>query len=187
MVTRLLMVLALAGALALAGCGNKLETRTQGETEGIYIDIGELRYQVQLSRIINQHAVYDRVFLRGLPAGTLQPKADEAWFGVWLRVQNTTSEQTLPAAEDFMIVDTQENEFEPVEIDPAENVFAYAPVELGPNTILPDPQSPAGEGVIQGSLLLFKLTNEALQNRPLEFKIQSPENLDEVGIVDLDV
>jgi hypothetical protein len=52
---------------------------------------------------------------------------------------------------------------------------------------VPDSQSAAGEGVIQGSLLLFKLTNQALQNRPLEFKIQSPENLDEVGIVDLDV
>ena len=185
--TRLLMVLALAGTLALAGCGNKVEVRTVAETEGIYIDIGELKYQVQLSRIINQNTVEDQVYLKGLPDGTLPPKADEAWFGIWLRVQNTTSEKTLPAAEDFMIVDTQENEFEPIELDPVANVFAYAPTDLGPKTIVPDSQSPAGEGVIQGSLLLFKLTNEALQNRPLEFKIQSPENIDEVGIVDLDV
>ena len=49
MVTRrLLMVFALGAALALAGCGNKIEVRTVGETEGLYIDIGELKYQVQI-------------------------------------------------------------------------------------------------------------------------------------------
>ena len=49
----LLLALAAASVLALAGCGNKVEVRTVAETEGIYIDIGELKYQVQLSRIIN--------------------------------------------------------------------------------------------------------------------------------------
>ena len=181
--TRLIALLALAAALVLAGCANRLETRTQGETEGLYIDVGELRYQVQLSRIINPHNPNDATFLRGLPEGTVQPTGEEAWFGVWLRVQNTTSEKTLPVAAEYQIVDTQENE--PVELE--ENVFAFAPQDLGPNSILPDPQSPAGQGVIQGSLLLFKLTTEALQNRPLEFKIISPENPDEIGIVDLDV
>jgi hypothetical protein len=183
--TRLIALLALAGALVLAGCANKIETRTQGETEGLYIDVGELRYQVQLSRIINPDDPNDANYLRGVPEGTLPPTGDEAWFGVWLRVQNTTSQETLPVAEEYQIVDTQENEFEPLEQE--ENVFAFTAEELGPNSILPDPQSPAGEGVIQGSLLLFKLTNEALQNRPLEFKIISPENPEEIGIVDLDV
>ena len=52
----LLLALAAASASVLAGCGNKLEVRTVGETEGIYVDVGELRYQVQLSRIINPHS-----------------------------------------------------------------------------------------------------------------------------------
>ena len=187
MVTRrLLMVLALAAALALAGCGNKIEVRTVGETEGLYIDIGELKYQVQISRIINPDDIEDRNYISGLPAGTLPPKADEAWFGVWLRVQNTSSDEaTIDPATEFEIVDTQENSFEPLELEG--NPFAYAPEPLGPNAVLPNSESPAGQGPIQGSLLLFKLTTETLQNRPLEFKITSPENPDDVGIVDLDV
>jgi hypothetical protein len=182
---RLLMVLVLGAVLALAGCGNRQEVRTLGETEGIYIDVGGLKYQVQISRIINPRDIEDRHYLTGLPSGTLEPKPDEAWFGVWIRAQNTTSEESFDTAEDFEIVDTQENTFEPIELEG--NVFAYQPARLGPNTVLPDAQSPAGQGPVQGSLLLFKVTTEALQNRPLEFKIQSPTNPEEVGIVDLDV
>jgi hypothetical protein len=182
---RLLTVLVLGAALALAGCANKLEVRTQGETEGLYIDVGDLKYQVQISRIINPDDIEDRHYLTGLPAGTLPPKGDEAWFGVWLRVQNTTSEKTFDTAEDFQIVDTQEREYEPIELEG--NIFAYAPERLGPNTVLPNSESPPGQGPIQGSLLLFKLTTESLQNRPLEFKIVSPTDPNDVGIVDLDV
>ena len=183
---RPLLLLALAAsALALAGCGNKVETRTLAETEGIYIDVGELKYQVQLSRIINPNDEEDRTYLEGLPAGTVPPKPDEAWFGVWMRVQNTTNSKRLAAAEDFEIVDTQEHTFTPIELEA--NPFAYEAQELPPNSVVPSPNSPAGEGVIQGSLILFKLTTEAIANRPLEFKIQNPALPDDVGIVDLDV
>lgn len=171
--------------MALAGCGNRIETRTVGQTEGLYIDVGELKYQVQLSRIINPSDEEDRHYLEGLPAGTAQPGSDEAWFGVWMRVQNTTSEKTLTAAGGFEIVDTQEHSFTPIALD--NNPFAYEAQPLAPKTIVPSSNSPAGEGVIQGSLILFKLTTEALANRPLEFKIQSPALPDDVGIVDLDV
>ncbi len=181
----LLLVLAAASAAAVAGCGNKVETRTIGETEGIYIDIGELKYQVQLSRILNPDDEEDRAYLAGLPAGTAPPKSDEAWFGVWMRVQNTTSKKTLPAADEFEIVDTQEHTFTPVELE--NNPFAYEAQELPPKTVVPSTNTVAGQGVIQGSLLLFKLTTESIANRPLEFKIQSPEQPDDVGIVDLDV
>jgi hypothetical protein len=184
---RVLLLLALAAApiLALAGCGNKVEIRTEAKTEGVYIDVGELKYQVQLSRILNPNDVEDRSYLQGLPAGTVPPQSDEAWFGVWMRVQNTTSEKTLTAADQFEIVDTQEHRFTPVTLE--NNPFAYQAQPLAPKTIVPTANSPAGEGVIQGSLILFKLTTEALANRPLEFKIQSPALPDDVGIVDLDV
>jgi hypothetical protein len=184
---RALLLLALAAAFAapLAGCANKLETRTLGQTEGLYIDVGQLKYQVQMSRIINPSDTEDRSYLAGLPAGSAQPTGAEAWFGVWVRVENTNSDKTLPAARDFSITDTQGHVFKPVAL--AHNPFAYAPATLGPKSINPTANSVAGEGVIQGSLLLFKVTTEALANRPLEFRIQSPSNPDEVGIVDLDV
>ncbi len=184
---RVLFLLALAAAsvLALAGCANKIETRTIGQTEGLYIDVGRLKYQVQLSRIINPNDEEDRAYLAGLPAGTAQPKSDEAWFGVWMRVENVRSKQTLPAAEEFEISDTQAHTFTPIRLE--NNPFAYQAQDLGPKTIVPSSNSPAGEGVIQGELILFKLTTEALANRPLEFKIQSPTTADDVGVVDLDV
>ena len=184
---RVLLLLALGAAsiLAFAGCGNKVEIRTEAKTEGVYIDVGELKYQVQLSRIINPNDEEDRSYLAGLPAGTVPPNADEAWFGVWMRVQNVTSKKSLSAAEDFEIVDTQEHSFTPIVLE--KNPFAYAAQVVPPRTVVPTPNSAAGEGVIQGSLILFNLTTEELANGPVEFKIKSPALPDDVGIVDLDV
>ncbi|MEA2248522.1 MAG: hypothetical protein QOH46_3051 [Solirubrobacteraceae bacterium] len=181
----LLLALGAASVLALTGCGNKVELRTEAKTEGVYIDVGELKYQVQLSRIINPNDEEDRSYLQGLPAGTAPPGSDEAWFGVWMRVQNTTDKKTLTAADQFEIIDTQEHRFTPVTLE--NNPFAYQAQAMAPKTIVPSANSAAGEGVIQGSLILFKVTTEALANRPLEFKIQSPALPDDVGIVDLDV
>jgi hypothetical protein len=183
---RVLLLLALSAAslLALAGCGDKMEVRTVGETEGSYIDVGDLKYQVQLSRILNPHDEEDRYYLQGLPPGAEGPKSDEAWFGVWMRVQNTTDNKTLPAADQFEIVDTQEHSFTPIQVT---NPFSYEAQTLKPQAIVPGSNSPAGEGVIQGSLILFKLTTEALANRPLEFRITSPALPDDAGTVDLDV
>ena len=184
---RPLLLLALAAsALVLAGCGNKVEVRTVAETEGIYIDVGELKYQVQLSRILNPNDVEDKAYLQGLPAGTEPLGGDEAWFGVWIRVENTTDELTLMSADEFEIVDTQEHTFKPIPLADT-NPFVYVPQELKPQTVVPSSDSPAGQGPIQGSLILFRVTTEALANRPLEFKIFSPALPDDVGIVDLDV
>jgi hypothetical protein len=183
---RVLILLALAAAaLVASGCGDKLEVRTVGQTEGLYIDVGQLKYQVQMSRILNPNDEEDRTYLAGLPAGTAQPTGAEAWFGVWMRVQNVHSKQTLPSARDFSITDTQNHRFTPVEL--TNNPFAYAAQDLPPKTIIPTPNSAAGEGVQQGSLILFKLTTEALANRPLELRIENPGVSDDVGIVDLDV
>jgi hypothetical protein len=180
------LFLAALAALALAGCGNKVDTAIVGETEGIYVGVDGLTYQVQISRILNPNDIEDRNYLTQLPEGTLPPKADEAWFGVWMRVENTNESKALPTASNFEIRDTQDNVFRPY--DQTGNVFAYQPVDkLGPQAVLPNSESPAGSGPIQGSLILFKLTTTSLANRPLEFRITSPTDPSNVGIVDLDV
>lgn len=178
-----LCLLALTGLIALAGCGNKAAVRTQGDTEGIYVDIGELKYQVQISRILNPADVEDRSYLQGLVPGESQPTADQTWFAIFMRVQNTTS-KPHPAANQFEIVDTLTNKFTPVRI---QNPFAYQPGTLQPKGLIPPPNTIASQGVVQGSLLLFRLELATLQNRPLELRIMNPENPQEVGIVDLDV
>ena len=180
----LVIAVALLCALFAAGCGNKQETVTLGETEGIYLDVDDLKYQVQISRYMNPNDVEDRSYLAGLPASTSQPGGDETWFGVFIRVQNTTDE-TIAPANDFMIVDTQEKKYRPIPIDTNINPFAYEPEAIPPKGLIPEPDSVASEGTIQGSLLLFKVKTESLQNRPLEFRFRRGSGT--TGVVDLDV
>src|SRR5690606_38371032 len=50
-------------ALPLAACGNKEEVVTHGHTEGSYLNVGNLTYQVQISRQLNPADVTDRSYL----------------------------------------------------------------------------------------------------------------------------
>ena len=182
---RVLYIFALLCALLFAGCGNKEEGGvTVAHTEGIYLDVDELKYQVQISRYMNPDDVEDRAYLSGLPSSTAQPGGDETWFGVFLRVQNTTDE-TIAPANDFQIVDTQEKVYRPIPIDTNVNPFAYKPDPIPPKGLIPEPDSAASENTIQGSLLLFKVKTESLQNRPLEFRFKRGSGTE--GVVDLDV
>ena len=185
MALRLVLLLAaLACALLAAGCGNKQDTVTFGETEGIYLDIDELKYQVQISRYMNPSDVEDRSYFVGLPTGTAEPAGDETWFGVFIRVQNQTDRAIAPA-NDFTIVDTQEQVYRPIPLDANVNPYAYQPDPIGPRSLIPQADSVAAEGTVQGSLLLFKVKNTALQNRPLEFRFRRGSG--QVAVVDLDI
>jgi hypothetical protein len=181
----LLVLLVLASAV-LAGCGNRHEgPRLLAETEGVYLEIGDLSYQVQVSRELNPQDTEDQQYLRGLSSTVLPATAQETYFGVFLRVQNQKDEPKL-AAKEFEIEDTLGKTYAPLAIDPDVNPFVYRQSTLPPGQVLPLRESPAGEGPIGGSLLLFKIPLDAFFNRPLEFKIVSPTS-DQTGIVDLDV
>ncbi|HET8786872.1 MAG TPA: hypothetical protein VFM38_14650, partial [Candidatus Limnocylindrales bacterium] len=103
---------AFVASVVLAGCGNKTDYVRLAETEGIYVDVGDLVYQVQLSRFMNPGDVEDRDLLRGLPAN-FTVSADEILFGVLMRVKNYTDGALNPTT-DFVITDTEENEYRPV-------------------------------------------------------------------------
>ena len=179
-----LLLLALF-AVALAGCGNKVDTAIVGETEGIYVGVDGLTYQVQISRILDPASPEDAAYLLGLPEDEAEPADDEVWFGVFMRVENEGDDE-LEAAEDFKITDTQHEEFEPMELDPDVNVFAYEPRAIPPGELLPELDSPASDNTIRGALLLFKMKVESLGNRPLELEIESSEGGDN-AIIDLDI
>ena len=168
--SRLLTFAVMVAALVFAGCGDKHEYNLAAETEGEYVDVGNLVYQVQMSRFLNPGDREDREYLAELPAGTPPPTADETWFGVWMRVKNYSNE-TLQMADDFTVVDTQEKRFKPIPLD---GPFAYKAGMLGPDQVYPLPDTAAASGPIQGSLILFKLTNDSLQNRPLVLHIEKP-------------
>lgn len=169
---RLLAVCALlAGTLAVAGCGGGGGTSIQeaASGEGLYLELGGLKYQVQMSRYLNPADTEDRTYLQGLPQGVSLAR-DEIWFGVFMRVENDGSKPGN-ATSDYSITDTQDDTFRPVPLDTKANAFAYQPQPLPPTTIIPKPDSVAGQGVIQGSLVLFKLKEADLENRPLTLHI----------------
>jgi hypothetical protein len=176
----LLLVLA---AVALSACGNKPETRTEGETEGTYLNVGPLTYQVQISRQLNPSDLEDRTYLQGIPPLQRRLGPHQTWFGVFVQVFNET-DNAHPTASNFAIEDTQDEVFTPVPQSPA-NAFTYHSRLLPGGDIIPHSNSVAGEGVIQGSLILFKLNLTTLDNRPLEFVVTDP--LDNSGRVKLDV
>ena len=182
--TRLVLALAILAAV-VAGCG-KDEGRTVAETEGLYLDINGLKYQIQMSRYLNPADVEDREYLIGLPEGTEELAPNEIYFGVWVRVENTSEDETLPAATVWEIHDTQENVYRPMAIDAEVNPFVFEPVEVPPKTVIPLASSAAGQGPTQGLLLLFKLEIDSLQNRPLELKFSNGGDSTE-GTYDLDV
>jgi hypothetical protein len=182
---RLLAPLAIAAAtLAIAGCGNKQAQTLHGDTEGSYLDLGGMKYQVQISRLLNPASIEDRYYLTGLPPGQRLGAGDQ-WFAVFMRVEND-GEKPARAATDYTITDTQDNKFRPIRMAP-QNVFAYRGGVLQPTAVLPPPDSPAGQGSIQGSLLLFKIPTTNLENRPLELAIRTPAAPGKTATVDLDV
>jgi hypothetical protein len=188
----LVLLLAAVLALGVSACGNEAqedetfqsENAQVAETEGIYLELGEVKYQVQISRQLNPLLEADKDYFAGISESDLDLAADETWFGIWMRAENE-SEEPVPAATRFTVVDTQENEYVPVKIGP-ENVFSYQPGTIDGEELYPLLDSPAGERQPNGALILFKLKRFSLDNRPLELTIEDPEG-GPPGVVNLDV
>lgn len=181
-----LAVLLASGGLAACGNHHDKEAKIQHiEGEGFYLSLGALKYQVQGSRQLNADDIQDQPFLSGVPAAEQVLKPDEVWFGVFMQVENEDDVPLNPSG-DIEIIDTQEDVFKPLGLDKT-NDFAYRSTDSIPGgQLTPLPDTPAFGTANQGSLLLFKLPLEALDNRPLELKIESSTN-DQTGIIDLDV
>ena len=66
------------------------------------------------------------------------------------------------------------------------NPFKYVPIGLRHAELIPVPNSANQSGPIQGSLILFRLKTDSLQNRPLKLIIEAGGD-EEPRIVDLDL
>src|SRR6188472_3427533 len=112
-------------SLLAAGCGHKTNSQTEAQTEGLYMDVGPLLYQVQISRYLNPNDPEDRAYLIGLPVGVpVQPPPGQTWFGVFMRVQNETDLPHFPTNR-YTITDTQGARYFPIPLNPRINPFAY--------------------------------------------------------------
>jgi hypothetical protein len=167
-----------------SGCGSSTEA-TVADTEGLYLDIGGLKYQIEMSRYLNPADVEDSQYLIGAPDSVRQPAANEVLFGVWVRVQNTSGE-TRRSADTWEIHDTLDNVYRPLPVQTELNPFVYQAQDVPPDTVIPLPTSAAGQGPTQGLLLIFKIKVDSLQNRPLELRFSNGAQ-GQVGTYDLDV
>ena len=180
-----LALAAVGAALALGACGNKTASIHGGETEGIYLDVGPLKYQVEISRQLNPSIPEDRTFLSDVAQGDRKLAPDELWFAVFVRVENETDQAQSPAS-NYTIRDTEGNVFRPVSLGRF-NPFRYTTDPVPPQGVAPHPDSVAGENTsIAGRELLFRLKRETLDNRPLTMTIQSASGGDKATDV-LDV
>jgi hypothetical protein len=170
-------VAAAALGVGFSGCDTSPENATH-VSEGQAIKLGDLLYNVQITRILNPNDPEDKAYL----VGEKKPTPDQYYLGVFMRVENE-GEASTPVARDFKVVDTVGDTFTPV---PSKSLFA---LKLG-DTIhggdeLPEPESTAANGPIEGAMVLFRITSSAIQDRPLTLEI--PSSGGETGRVTLDI
>jgi hypothetical protein len=150
-----------AAAAAVSGCGSEEEGSA---VEGQPIELGELTYNVQLSRFLNIDDTEDRFYLSGRKH--LPPEKN--YFGIFVQIKNSADEpQPVPA--DFRIDDTQGNRYSPVKTgsDFALNLGGEIPAKGS----APVPDSPARSGPTEGALILFVVDRDITENRPLNLVV----------------
>lgn len=142
------------------------------DSEAFYVRVGQLTYQVEISRVLNPYGTEDRAYLAGLPAGTAPLGANEQWFGVFLWAKNFSHHAHVTTPPDqFDIVDTQGATYHPIVLNPSVNPYAWTSQTLQPNAQEPALDSPAYFGPTQGAELLFRINDSAYSNRPLTLQI----------------
>lgn len=166
----------LLGAGLLAGCGGE-ETENEA-VEGEPLELGELLYNVQITRFLNPSNRDDATYLERLEEAPL----GEEYLAVFMRINNE-SEEPQRIASEYTVRDSRENDFEPLELD---NPFAleFGSVIEG-DGVIPAPDTAAAAGAIKGSMILYLIDEGAAENRPLELEIPGPDG--EAGRIELDI
>jgi hypothetical protein len=185
------LLLAALAALTLGACGESRTRVTTGTYAGAsgknapYLNVGQLLYQVQISRQLNPYNTEDAQYLLGLTPAQSKLHPGEEWFGVFMQVYNETP-MPHAAATDLTISDTQDNVYHPIMPGPA-NLFAYRGGTVPANNQIPAANTVAANGPTQGLLLLYRIKVESLDNRPLTLKIIGLGGPSQTASAELDV
>jgi hypothetical protein len=175
----------LVGLVALTGCENTREN--DAGREGLPEEVGHIDYNVFITRELNLRDTEDSGYFKG-------PEAPPgfALYGVFLQACNPSSDVKAPhwaAASNFEIEDTQGNRFKPLAL-PQDNIWAYRGRPLKQGACIPTKGSLPAGGPTTGSLLIFKLPLQTLENRPLDLRIMAPPNAAgerDTGVIELDI
>jgi hypothetical protein len=173
----LLLGTALAAVISLSGCNTDPEDTTS-VAEGEAMKVGDLLYNVQITRYLNASDPEDKAYLAGQPPLS----SNQYYLGVFMQIQNE-SNAAQPVPTGFTVTDTEGRKFKPVR---SRSLFA---LQLGGKVAgdgeLPEPESTAANGPIQGAMVLFRITGSAIEARPLTLDI--PSTTGPAGQVELDI
>jgi hypothetical protein len=173
---------ALAVALALAlmgavGCGDEA---SKDVDEGIPLELGDLEFNVQLTRFLNPADPEDGEYMSGQQ---LPPPPGKSYLAVFMTIKNTGDAAVrLPGAAQMSIVDTTGVSYQ---ASPSSTDFAVplgAPVPGGGD--IPAPGTAGANGPTQGAIVLFLVDQGITENRPLDLEIQ---HQGETGSIKLDI
>ena len=172
-----LVLLCALAVLGVAGCGNDLGKEAD---EGVPIQLGDLKFNVQETRFLNPSQPDDKQYLEGQKLPT---PAGKDYLGVFLTIHNTGDNPVrLPTNADMSVVDTTGAAYESI---PSHTDFA-APLGsvLAPGGDIPAPGTAAANGPTQGALVLFLVDQNLSENRPPKLEINSAG---ESGEITLDI
>lgn len=182
----------LAAALAIAAlsvgaaaCGAEEETELiDGEevhavVEGEPLELGDLGFNVALTRFLNRDDIEDGQYLRGLPP----PPPDQDYLAVFMKVENEGDEdRRLPSPLEMRVEDTTGAEYKPIEMDPVFGLDLGGVIEADGEA--PEDDTAAANGPVQGAIVLFLVDQDVSNNRPLDLIILAEG---EEGLVTLDI
>jgi hypothetical protein len=172
----LVLLFALA-VLGVAGCGNSL---SKEGNEGEPIQLGDLKFNVQETRILNPAQPDDKEYLVGQQLPTPHGKL---YLGVFLTMHNSGDNAVRsPTNADLTVVDTTGASYESI---PSHTDFA-APLGslIPPGGDIPGAGTAAANGPTQGALVLFLVDQTFTENRPPKLEIDSSN---ETGEITLDI
>src|SRR5438046_7074272 len=136
----LALAAACAAALPLAAAGCSSKQTKLSVAEGTPVTLGNLQYNVQVSRYLNPSDPEDEGYLQGAPP---LPR-DDYYLGVFLRVQNesSTTRQSLPTR--YEVSDTEHTTYLPTPLDNDFSMPLSGDVPAGRS--VPNPESAAASG-----------------------------------------
>ncbi len=172
--TFVLLLLALAAASFLAACGSEEETEVK---EGEPLELGDVHYNVQITRFLNPSSEEDAAYLEGAP----ELQEGQQYLGVFMQINNEGDEDVV-VPYPFEIVDTRGNVYTQARMD---NDFSLVQGTVVPaDGTVPGEETAARNGPIEGSLILFPIEEAATENRPLQLQVPG---LEEEGEIELDL
>ena len=180
--TRVATIVGLLAVLALvvpiAGCGDEEGEEVPEAVEGEPLHVGDLIYNVSITRFLNPNIVEDEGYLEGAP----EEPVGKSYLGVFLQIKNETDED-LPSADEYSIVDGSHRTYEPFDLETEFSLEVGA--EVPADGVIPVPDSVPAAGPTQGALLLFLVDDDVSEERPLELEVVTPG--DGEGKIELDI